>query len=471
MDIEKIIDPANWKLYRDKFATDEMREIWCEENVLQKRLDCEAAVALAQAELGLIPSNAAKEIARKANLNYVTPGACAKHYSQTGHDIISMLRVIEEVCENGSGEWVHFGLTTQDILDSSTGLLLRDTLKIFFHDLLELEDIFIKLADEHKLTVMAGRPHGQYGVPMTFGLKVATWLAELGRGIDRLIECSNRLLVGNFTGAVGTYAPQLGKGRDVERRALELLKLRRAEVCTHPARDRIAEFLANLAFIGNTFSRIGNEVYQLQKPEILELATKFREGEQIDSSTMPQKRNPVGVDHWKGIAKLLRGNALVAMEVAVEHERDPSRLAAEQSALPRSCANLAAVLAEAKTILGTLQVYSKNMRKNLERDRGFIMSEALIYAIAKKTGKKQWAHHLVYEVAQEAISARKDLKTAVLEREDISGILSRIEIDKVLDPGDWIGESEAKVEEVIALRIDRRKELQEELKKLELCPQ
>lgn len=457
-DRQKVIDPMNWVIYREKFATDEMREIWSEDSILEKRLRCEVAVAKAEAELGIIPHTAALELERKATLEYVTPERCLPHYLRTGHDIISMLKVLEEACADDAGQWAHYGLTTQDILDSAQALALKETYSILLRDLLEIEAILLSLAQVHKKTVMAGRPHAQHGVPTTFGLKVATWAAELTRGIDRLQECAKRLLAGNFTGAVGTYAAFNGRGMEVEQRALSILGLAQAEICTHTTRDRLAEFLCDLAIIGGTFERIGNEIWQLQKQEIYEVATPFRVGEQIDSSTMAQKRNPLGVDHWKGFAKILRGNALSMLEVSMEHERDATRLPAEQSAIPQSCANLAAVLAEAKGVLGGLQVFPENMRRNMMSSGGYILSEAVIYALARKTGRKQEAHDLMYRVSQAGISEGKTLKEALFESTEVMALLTAEELEHALDPERHVGEAAAAVEKIVWAVSAKRKQ-------------
>ncbi|CEP67006.1 L-Aspartase-like [Moorella glycerini] len=463
--------PADMEIYKNRFSTEEMRAIWDEANLLQKRLDVEAAVAKAELELGIIPEWAAKEIIEKANINYITPQLASEF--KHGSDIVAMIKACEKVMGEAA-EYLHFGLTSQDVLETSLALVLRETWKVIFRDLRVLEEILLDFAQKYKLSVMPGRPHGQYGTVTTFGFKAAIWATEVRRNIERLKELKKRLLVGNLTGAHGSLAPLVqkagpGMGLKVQQRALELLGLVPADICTHQSRDRLTEFVSVLAMIGISLERICKTIFELHRPEIFELEGPFVEGEQVDSSTMPHRRGPSGVDWVMGFVRILRGNALVGMEVVVEDERDAARLPFEHASLPESCLITAAILQFMIKYLRGLKVHTENMEKDVTeymigRGQGgpFIQGECMLYTVAEKTGKKQSAHKMVYRVAQKAFHDKMTFREALLNDKEIMSYLTVEEIDAALDPHNYLGEIPIVVDSVVA-KVNEMRRAEEEL--------
>jgi len=467
------VHPADMEIYKDRFGTEEMRQIWSEENLLRKRLEVEAALAKVQGDLGIIPEWAAKEIIEKANSSYVTAQLASEF--KFGSDIVAMIKACEKVMGEAA-EYLHFGLTSQDVLETSLALVLRDTWKVIFRELRALEEVLLGLAERYKYSVMAGRPHGQYGTVITFGFKAAIWAAEVRRHIERLKESRKRLLVGNLTGAHGTFAPLVrkcgeGQGLRVQAEALKLLGLTPADICTHQSRDRFTEFVAILAMIGMTLERMCRYIYDLHRPEIFELEGPFVEGQQIDSSTMPHRRGPSGVDWVIGFARILRGNALVGMEVVVDCERDAARLPFEHASLPESCLLTAASLKFMINYLRKMIVHTENMERNITeymigKGQGgpFIQGESVMYALTEKIGKKQSAHRMIYRIAQKAFHDKKTFREALLNDEELMSYMTEQEIDEALDPHKYLGEIPIVVDHVIAKAREARKLEEEELK-------
>lgn len=463
------VHPADQEIYKGRFTTEEMRRIWDEESLLQRRLDVEAAVAKAEMALGIIPEWAAKEIVEKCSSRFVTLELASKF--KFGSDIVAMIKACEEVMGEAA-EYLHFGLTSQDILETSLALVLKDTWKIIFRDCRELEAILLALAEKHKNDVMPGRPHGQYGTVITFGFKAAVWAAEMRRHIERLKDLRQRLFVGNLTGSHGTFAPLKGQGLRVQEEALKLLGIPPAPICTHTTRDRFVEFLSVLAMMGATLERICRVIYQLHRPEIFELEGPFVEGQQVDSSTMPHRRGPSGVDWVVGFARIMRGNALVALETIVEDERDAARLPFEHACLPESCLLAAASLAFMIKYMRALKVHTENMERDVTeylngRGQGgpFIQGESMLYAVAAKTGKKQSAHRMVYRIAQKAFHDKEAFRNALLKDAELRQYMSEQEIDEALDPHKYTGEAPVVVGRVVATAQEARRAEEEELTK------
>lgn len=295
----------DFTLFGDQFSTPEIRAVFDERTMLQRWLDVEAALAAAQAELALIPASAAEAIARAARVENLDLDAVKRDLAVTAHPIMPIVRELARVAGD-AGHWVHWGATTQDIIDTGMVLQVRAAHEILRRDLVALIFELSDLAETHRDTVMAGRTHAQQALPITFGFKVATWIAECVRQVERLDEVAPRLFVGELGGAVGTLAGFGPQGETVQRKALERLGLGVPPIAWHASRDTIAEFVALLALIGGTLARIANEVIQLQRTEIMELEEPFTHGK-VGSSTMPHKRNPAHAERIVAIARLLRG--------------------------------------------------------------------------------------------------------------------------------------------------------------------
>lgn len=448
------VHPVDQVIYRDRFSTEEMRDIWDEENLLRKRLEVEVALAKVEARLGIIPKEAAKKIVEELNITKITVEETSVF--KTGSDIVAMIKAAERILGD-TAELIHFGLTSQDALETSLALVLKETWRVIVRDLRELEEVLLNMAEKYKKSPQAGRPHGQYGTVITFGFKAAIWATEVRRNIDRLKEMRKRLFVGNLTGSHGTFAPLEGRGMEVQRETLKSLDLEIPDICTHQSRDRFQEFMNAMALIGVTLERIGKTCFELHRPEIFELESAFVEGQQVDSSTMPHRRGPGGIDWIWGFAKMLRGNALAWMEVAVEDERTACRLPLEHATLPESCLILAASLKFMIRFLKNMKVHDENMLASLLKEpegRGvggpFIMGESLLYAVAKKTEKKQSAHKMIYRVAQNAFKQRVPFRQALVGDSEVRQWLSEKEIDDALNPHNYLGEAPVVVDHVIA---------------------
>ena len=282
-------------IYRDMFGTAEMREIFSDRGLVQAWLDAEVALARAEVEVGVIPERAAEEIARRARAENIDLAALKQQTEIVGYPILPLVRMLAAQCANGAGEYVHWGATTQDIMDTGTVLQLRRAHQILVRDLSSLIDAAIRLAAQHRDVPMAGRTHGQQALPITFGFKVAVWIAELGRHQERLRAIAPRLFVGQLAGAAGTLASLGPAGPAVQERMMARLQLGTPTIAWHVSRDTLAEFVSVLALICGTVGKIGQEIALLQQTEIGEVEEGYVEG-RGGSSTMPQKRNPITCD-------------------------------------------------------------------------------------------------------------------------------------------------------------------------------
>ena len=322
-------------LIKHLWSTEELRAIFSDANRVQKWYDFEAALALEQAELGIIPRAAAQDIAAKAKVGNVDIEAIAAEIRRIKHPLVPALKAVEKLCQDGHGEYIHFGPTTQDVLDTGTMLQIKDAHAIYLRDMKAIGQALYQLADAHKATPMAGRSHGVQALPITFGHKAAIWLSEMGRNYQRLTQLEPRMFVGGMVGAVGTQASYGPQAPELERRLMKRLGLGVADINWQPARDRFAEYVCVLAIIGQTLGKIANEIINLEHTEIGELFEPFSEGK-VGSSTMPHKRNPSSCEAAVGVSRALRYNATYMLEcMIIEHERDGSAWRGEWKAHTR----------------------------------------------------------------------------------------------------------------------------------------
>ncbi len=441
--------PITYSMYAQKFATSEMLGVFDEKHYVQLMLNVEAKLALAEGALGLIPVEAAEEIASKASIEFIDFQTVQDHLARTGHYIVALTKGLQAACHRDQGQYVHFGATTQDIVDTAQVLRIKEACSIIERDLRSVRTNLADLAKRYKDTPMAGRTHGDHAVPMTFGFKVAVWLDEVDRHLGRWEEMKTRLFVGNITGAVGTFA-SFGseKGLEIQRRALEALGLGTPRICWHAARDRFAEFTGLLAMMASTLAKAANEVKILMKPEIAEIEEPIQEGK-VGSSTMPHKRNPNLCEDTMAMAKLIRnlhGSMLDAM--GTEHERDGSYWRVEYIALPEICLLISAILRNAVQLTSNLVVHPDRMRKNLDITRGLIVSEAAMFKLAQKTGKQK-AHEVVYQCSIKAHSKGVSLLEALLDDELVKGKIDCQELKEALNPAAYTGMSSVIVEKII----------------------
>ncbi|HEX5619966.1 MAG TPA: adenylosuccinate lyase family protein, partial [Solirubrobacteraceae bacterium] len=323
-------------IYGHLWGTDETRALFDDDGRTRMWLEILGALAEAQRELGLIPSAAAGEIAARVR-EPIDLAAVASETRATGHSTLGLIRVLQRDLSAEAGEWVYYGATVQDVADTWTGLVARRMLEIADRDLGAIDAALARLAGEHRDTVMLGRTHGQPGLPITFGYKAAVWLAEVRRHRERVAQARPRLVVGQLAGAVGTQSAWGSDGPELQRRMLERLGLGAPEIPWTSSRDRVAELATLLALITATLAKAGHEIYNLQRPEIGEVAEAATDGV-VGSITMPQKHNPERSEHLVTLARVVRSSADLALEGVVgEHERDGAAWKTEWELLPRAC--------------------------------------------------------------------------------------------------------------------------------------
>lgn len=436
-------------LLKHIWGTEELRAIFNDRNRVQKWYDFEAALALEQGEMGIIPRAAAQEIAAKARVENVDVEAIGAEIRRIKHPLVPALRALQARCKSDLGEYVHFGPTTQDVLDTGTVLQLRDAHAIFLRDVKAIGKELYRLAEAHRATPMVGRTHAVQALPITFGHKCAIWLSEMGRHHQRLRELEPRLFVGSLVGAVGTMASYGPQAIELDRRVMKRLGLGVADISWHTARDRFAEYACVLGMLGATLGKIANEILTLQHNEIDELAEPFSEGK-VGSSTMPHKRNPSTVEAATAVARALRYNVALMLEsMVMEHERDATSWRAEWRALPEACLMTGALLANMHYVLSGLEVNVEKMRRNLDLLGGFLLSERVMFALSDRVGK-QTAHELVYEASMHGLEHGVSFEQALMQDQRASAALTPQELRKLLDPTTYVGLAPQIVDQVLA---------------------
>src|SRR3989440_6571694 len=434
-----------------RYGRPKMKGVFEEESRLQRLLDVEAALARAEAKVGLIPEEAAAEIARKATTKRVTVKRVQELDEETRHDLMAVVLALTEACEGEAGKYVHLGATSNDILDTATALQLRDAIRLLEADIGARTGVLAGLASKYKRTVMLGRTHGQAAVRITFGLKVAVFASETARHGDRLREASPRIIVGKMSGAVGTGAAFGPYALDVQPAVMHDLGVGMEEAATQVVgRDRYAEFIAIVANLAASLEKFCTEVRNLQRTEIAEVAEAFETKKQVGSSTMAQKENPVASENVCSLARIVRSLVTPALEnVPLWHERDLTNSAAERILIPHACVLIDEMVAKTTEIFRTLRVFPDRMKANLEATKGQVMAEAVMMALVAKGLGRQEAHKLVRDVAQDARTKGTHLREALLAEARISKLLSKSEIETAMDPMAYLGQSTAIVESTL----------------------
>jgi adenylosuccinate lyase len=431
------------------WGTDELRAIFSEENRVQKWLDFEAALAAAQAELGIIPAAAARQIAEQAKVGNIDIAAMSAEIRRIKHSLVPALKQLQAACSKENGEWVHYGATTQDVVDTGVALQLKEFHAVVLRDMQAVGRELARLAVAHRDTPMAGRTHGVQALPITFGHKCALWLDELGRHHERLLQAAPRVLVGMLAGAVGSQASLGPKAEQLERLMLDKLGLGTPAISWAPARDRFTEYTLLLAMIGATLSKIGNELFNMQRNEFGEVEEGFSEGK-LGSSTMPHKRNPTSAENLAGLSRPLRYNAAMMVEGMVqESERDGIAWKMEWKALPECCLIAGAMLFQAKNLLAGLRVNADVMAANLDKMRGYLLSERVMLELSERVGK-QTAHEWIYEASMHGITGKLSFADAMRQHEGLGKLLSDDEIRDLTDPTAYLGQCGASVDRVVA---------------------
>jgi len=430
-----------------RYGTREMLRIFDEENRLQRLLDVEAALAWAHSEVGNIPQKDAETIIKMASVKHVKLGRVKEIEREIKHDIMSVVRALAEAC-GPSGAYVHLGATSSDILDTATALQLKEALRLIEEKLADLEEVLMNSTDRYKKTMMMGRTHGQHALPITFGLKLAVWMRETARHIQRLQECRERVLVGKMTGAVGTQAGLGPHAMEIQKLVMKRLDLKPVEVSTQIVqRDRFAELICLLSTISSTLDKIATEIRELQRPEIGEVFEFFEREKQVGSSTMPHKHDPQTCETVCGLAKIMRSLVLPALEnVPTWHERDMTQSSAERFLIPEACILTDHMLFSMTKVLANLQVDKERMLKNMDLTQGRMMSEAVMLTLAKKGMGRQKAHELIRRLALRSDAEKRSFKHVLLEDKTVQDELSEEEVDKALDPRNYLGTTIKQVE-------------------------
>lgn len=431
----------------NNFSTSEMRAIWSEQNRLEKQVAVEVALAKAQGELGVIPCDAADAIVAKADASKLSIEQIAKQSAKAKHSLMSTINALQDQVGD-AGQFIHYGATTQDIVDTATVLQLKQSFAIIERDTKLVACELKKLAKQYQYLPMVGRTHGMQALPTTFGFKLAVWLDEFVRHLQRLSEIKQRVLVGNISGAICTYAAMGELGVQVEARTLTLLDLNTPNIGWQAARDRFSEYASVIALISGTLGKMGNEFYNLMRTEINEVEEPFSDGK-IGSTTMPHKRNPAALEGLASLtAPLLKSVALIHESMKVEHERDAMSWRAEWIALPEINLYLSSQLQTALAVLQGLKVNAERMLTNLTLQNGLLLSEKVMFEIGKRLGK-QTAHRLVYQSAMQAFEQNKTFKAVLLADPILNKEFTEDELDSWLEPVNYVGLAPEKVEQVI----------------------
>jgi adenylosuccinate lyase len=412
----------------DRYALPQLREIFGERHKLELWLRIELLALEALAESGVVPEADYERIRRE--IGAVDPDRAREIERESQHDVIAFLRSMTEGL-GPEGRWLHYGLTSSDVLDTATAVVLRDATGVVADELARLLEVVRRLAIQHRETPMVGRSHGIHAEPITFGFKAAGWLAELQRDAERLAGAREAVSVGSISGAVGTHA---NVGADVERHVLTELGLSVDPAPTQVvSRDRHAELITTLAILGGTLERIAVEIRHLQRTEVGEAFEPFGSGQQ-GSSAMPHKRNPILAERVTGMARLLRADALVALEnMALWHERDISHSSTERFIFERALGVAAYATRTTADLLDGLEVDTERMRVNLDRTGGMVFSEALLLAMVAKGADRQAAYRVIQGVAKRAWADESTFRDALHDDPGVAEWLSADEIDRAMD--------------------------------------
>ncbi len=434
-----------------RYGRKEIKDVFGETSKLQYLLDVEAALARAHAAVGTISKKAADEISKKATVKYVTVKRVNEIEKETRHDIMAVTKALSEICSGDAGKYVHLGATSYDIVDTANALQFAAATDLIKAQVRELRVTLVGLAKEYKNTIMAGRTHGQFSIPITFGLKMAVYAMEVDRHLERLHECKSRLLVGKMSGAVGSGAAMGKHALKIQELVMADLKLGTEEAATQiVGRDRYIELLSILANIASSMEKFATEIRNLQRSEIGEVSEAFEAKKQVGSSTMPQKRNPILCEQVCGIARVIRSFIIPAYENAIQwHERDLCNSSSERFILPHSLIMTDWIVFQMNKVFRHLQVNSERMRQNLENSKGLPMAEAVMTKLVEKGMGRGDAHELVRTCSLKAVSDDKQLLSVLLENPKVVKLLKKKELEEVMNPRNYLGVSDKIVDQVV----------------------
>ena len=410
-----------------RYTHPEMGRIWSDQRRYETWLLVESAAADAMASAGIVPQEAARDIRERGAFDI---SRIEEIEQVTQHDVIAFTTAVAENV-GPSARWMHFGMTSSDVIDTAQALQMREACDVILRDLHALGDAIRDRAFEHRLTPMIGRTHGVHAEPMTLGLKLALWYAEVGRQVERVRRARATVSVGKLSGAVGTFAHL---PPSIEADVCKRLDLEPAPVASQVIqRDRHAELLSALAITAASLEKFALEIRGLQKTEIGEIEEPFAKG-QKGSSAMPHKRNPVGCEQIVGLARLIRGNCHAGFEnIALWHERDISHSSVERVILPDSFIAVDHMLRRMTRIVRGMVVYPERMRENLERSRGVVFSGSVLLELARKGISREQAYEWVQRNAMRSFQEQKDFKKLLLADSDVTNVLPPAEIERAFD--------------------------------------
>jgi 3-carboxy-cis,cis-muconate cycloisomerase len=436
-------------LFRDMFGTPSMRAVFSDEAYLQACLDTEAALARAQASVGMIPAEAAREITAKAQLAHLEIAKLKAECENVGYPIVGLATQLAHACAGSAGGYVHWGATTQDIMDTAVVLQVRRALDLVEADLVECIALLGELARRHRDVPMAGRTHLQHALPVTFGYKVAIWRDPLVRHLDRLRQLRPRVLTGQLGGAAGTLASLGSDGLAVRAAMMRDLGLAEPDITWHVSRDGLTEAVLLLGLITGSLAKVGTDMMLMMATEFGEAFEPFQHG-RGSSSTMPQKRNPISSELMVAAAKVVRQQCALMLDAMVQDfERATGPWHAEWVAIPQSFIATAGALAQAREMFAGLTIDAQRMQDNLALTGGLISAEAVMMGLAPVLGRHH-AHEVVYAACREVAAGKGSLLDVLCANAMVKERLSREQIAALLEPRNYLGSAAAMVDRAIA---------------------
>jgi len=435
----------------NRYRTD-IASIFTEETKLKNWLKIEAVLATVNAQLNIIPSKAAEEINKKANLNYVKLDRVKEIDDEIHHDLMAMVKALTEQCEGDAGKFIHLGATSYDIEDTATALQLRNALTYIKKSLMELLMVIVKIAEEKKNLVCIGRTHGQHAIPTTYGMRFGVWAYEISRHLDRLEQTLKRISFGKMSGAVGTMASFGEKGIKLQTKLMQLLNLNAVLIANQIIqRDRHAEVIILTSLIGQSIAKIAREFRILQRNEIAEMFEPFKKS-QVGSSTMPHKRNPHKSERICSLARVLKSNVIPALDnIILEDERDLTNSANERIIFAENFILLDYIIQQMISILQGVEFNEINIEKNLNLTKGACLSEKIMLELVNRGIGRQEGHEILRKAVMHAINENKLLEEMLINNPKINEKFSEKELKDLLDPHLYTGLAEAQIDHLIEI--------------------
>ena len=445
-----------------RYGREEVKKIFSEDMKLYYMLLVEKAIAQAESEKGLIPVEAYNEIAKAVDSGGVSLKRVKEIEAEISHDAMAVVKALTEKCEQG-GKYVHFGVTSNDILDTSTAMQLKEFYHILLGDLFEIQEALSGIITKHKRTAMLGRTHGQWASPITFGLKISVFLTEINRHITRLLEARKRILVGKILGPVGTGASIGEKALEVQERVMQILGIFPEDGATQIVnRDRYVEYLSIINGIATSLEKFGTEIRNLQRPEIAEVSEFFDPSRQVVSSAMPSKRNPISSENVCSLSRLIRSLIIPEYEAAVTwHERDLTNSALERFTIPYSSILIDYTIRRMDSVFRNLYVNTERMLENVNRDQT-IMSESVVSALTRNGVPRQDAHELVRNASMRSYEKNQALQKSLIELGAMK-LMDSTTLESALEPSNFLGVSDRICDSVLGATEKLRRDYERDI--------